>query len=203
MRTVLASVILLAAAGAPLAGQTCTVPNDVNGDGVFDFKDPKALLVYLFVDPARPACLSQADANGDGRVDIADAVTMTSTLTCAAATLGDADGSGTVDTDDVQYILAYLFQGGPEPIPCVDVADWNGSGSVNIADAAALSTYLCDQAIPGDANADGQVDIADLIVVAEYLYGGGPPPVPCVAAGDINEDGNVDIGDFIAYLGLF
>jgi len=41
---------------------------------------------------------------------------MTAT-SLAQAVCGDADQSGQVDIDDVVYLIAYIFSGGPEPCP--------------------------------------------------------------------------------------
>lgn len=33
---------------------------------------------------------------------------------------GDPNGSGEVDADDIVYLIAYIFQGGPAPVPTFD-----------------------------------------------------------------------------------
>ncbi len=48
----------------------------------------------------------------------------------------------------------------------------------------------------GDANGDGQVDISDVIILINYLFTGGSPPVP-LSAGDANGDCVVDVADVI------
>ncbi len=68
-------------------------------------------------------------------------------LSCAP---GDADGSGGVDIDDVVYEIAYIFQGGPAPIPAV----------------------CC-----GDADGSGGLDIDDVVYLIAYIFNGGPSPV--------------------------
>jgi len=40
----------------------------------------------------------------------------------AQASSGDVNGSGGVDVDDITYLIAYVFQGGPAPVPVMD--DW-------------------------------------------------------------------------------
>jgi hypothetical protein len=57
----------------------------------------------------------------------------------------------------------------------------------------------------GDVNNDGVVDEADLNYLLDYLYKGGPAPVPYIhpdsakaQRGDINQDGIVDAGDVVA-----
>ncbi|MBU2625877.1 MAG: dockerin type I repeat-containing protein [candidate division Zixibacteria bacterium] len=61
---------------------------------------------------------------------------------------GDADGSGAIDIDDVVYLIAYIFQGGPAPNPL---------------DA-------------GDADCSGAIDIDDVVYVIAYIFSGGPAP---------------------------
>jgi len=67
------------------------------------------------------------------------------------------DGSDPVDIADVVFLIAYMFNGGPEP-PCSEAgvfpeADVNGDG--------------------------GPPDIADLVYLAHYMFAQGPPPPPC------------------------
>ncbi len=195
-----ASLMLIAT--LPAAAQTCDVTGDVTGDGVFDFDDPKYLFVYLFAGGNDPVCPDQSDANGDGNVDIADVVTMLDEVACNEAELGDVNGSGVVALADVEYLLSYLFLGGPEPVPCLEVADVNLDGKVNLADAAELGANLPCPGVPGDVNGDERVDVADLYLVA-LSYSEDVTFVPCDLAGDLNQDGRFDIADLIAYFDLF
>jgi uncharacterized protein (TIGR02145 family) len=64
-----------------------------------------------------------------------------------AGDCGDVNNTGTVNIQDLTYLINFLYKGGPAPFCCGDV---NGSGAVNIADI----TYLIN-----------------------YLYKGGPAPV--------------------------
>jgi hypothetical protein len=64
---------------------------------------------------------------------------------------GDADGSGTVDIDDVVSLIAYIFSGGPEPVPYAS----------------------------GDADCSGAVDIDDAVWLIAYIFSGGPQPCSC------------------------
>ena len=61
---------------------------------------------------------------------------------------GDADGSGEIDIDDVVFLIAYIFSGGPAPTPYVS----------------------------GDADSSGDIDIDDVVYLINYIFGGGPPP---------------------------
>jgi hypothetical protein len=73
---------------------------------------------------------------------------------------GNVDGlvgpGGAIDISDVNYLVAFLFQGGPPP-RCVDEAD-----------AEAL-----------DAGVAGPLSVADLTYLIGYLFQGGPAPPPC------------------------
>jgi hypothetical protein len=51
----------------------------------------------------------------------------------------------------------------------------------------------------GDANADGSIDAGDLVYLQNYLYVGGPAPIP-LEAGDVNCDRIVDGGDVVYLL---
>jgi len=51
----------------------------------------------------------------------------------------------------------------------------------------------------GDANADGSINIADAIFILSFLFAGDTQPV-CFDAADSNDDGGVDIADAIAVL---
>lgn len=50
---------------------------------------------------------------------------------------GDANGDGSVNIGDAVYIIGYVFRGGPAPVP-VAAADVNLDGNVNIGDAVYL-----------------------------------------------------------------
>jgi hypothetical protein len=70
------------------------------------------------------------------------------------ALCGDADGSQDVDIDDVVYLIAYIFSGGPSPNPYES----------------------------GDADCSGDVDIDDVVWLIAYIFSGGYSP--CDIDGD-------------------
>jgi hypothetical protein len=51
----------------------------------------------------------------------------------------------------------------------------------------------------GDTNGDDIIDISDVVCLINYLFIGGPPPVP-LAAGDCNRDTVVDVSDVVYLL---
>ncbi|MEZ5359077.1 MAG: dockerin type I repeat-containing protein [Candidatus Zixiibacteriota bacterium] len=64
---------------------------------------------------------------------------------------GDVNNDGNVNILDADYLLQYLYSGGPAPV-CPCQADLNGKPGINILDVS----YLLN-----------------------YLYGNGPAPVIC------------------------
>ena len=55
---------------------------------------------------------------------------------------GDADGSGSVDIDDIVYLIDYIFLGGPAPVEHECCADSDGSMTVDIDDVVYLIAYI-------------------------------------------------------------
>jgi parallel beta-helix repeat protein len=51
--------------------------------------------------------------------------------------------------------------------------------------------YIC-----GDANGDGKISVSDVVYCINYLFKGGPTPVP-LQAGDANCDGKVTVSDVV------
>jgi hypothetical protein len=51
--------------------------------------------------------------------------------------------------------------------------------------------------MPGDADASGTLTSADVIYLVNYVFKGGPLPLPCAGAGDANCDGGVNASDII------
>jgi|GEM_PF-3771327 len=54
---------------------------------------------------------------------------------------GDANGDGAVDIADAVYLIAYIFSRGPEPSPLA-AGDTDCSGDINIADCVYLISYI-------------------------------------------------------------
>jgi hypothetical protein len=64
---------------------------------------------------------------------------------------GDADGSGAVDIDDVVFLIAYIFSGGPAPDPLES----------------------------GEVDCSGAIDIDDVVYLIAYIFSSGPAPGDC------------------------
>lgn len=91
-----------------------------------DEKDPPDINhIYKVHLMARPLAISsppfrRGDSNGDGAIDLSDAVHVLSWLftdggTPACLEAADADGSDSIDLTDAVYLLTYLFLSGQEP----------------------------------------------------------------------------------------
>ncbi|HWR82815.1 MAG TPA: FlgD immunoglobulin-like domain containing protein [Candidatus Deferrimicrobium sp.] len=65
---------------------------------------------------------------------------------------GDVNDDGTVNIEDMTYLIAFLFSGGPAPVPHMCVADIDASGGVNVSDLTWLVAFLFTQ---GAAPLDG------------------------------------------------
>jgi len=133
-----------------LVGDSCDTCTDTDDDGFGDPGFPantcgldNCPLVY------NP---SQSDADSNGVGDACDAGC------CVTPLRGniDFDVGDVIDISDLVYLVAYFFQGGPQP-PCAE-----------------------------EGNVDGDVgetlDIADMVHLVDYMFNGGLPPGNCPAA---------------------
>lgn len=74
------------------------------------------------------------------------------------AICGDCDGNGSIDIDDIVYLVNYIFTGGPEPSP-LWIADTDCSGDSDIDDVIYLVGYVfLGGPMPCDPNNDGIPD---------------------------------------------
>src|SRR5262245_4064950 len=60
---------------------------------------------------------------------------------------GDINGDLSWDISDPVYLLGNLMGGGPAPL-CLDTADTNDDGALNIADVVQLLNYLFVASVP-------------------------------------------------------
>lgn len=115
---------------------------------------------------------------------------------------GDVNGDGKVNTDDVIFLVNFLFKDGPPPVPPA-AGDINEDCFTTVSDIIYLLNYLfrggpapkmwCN---PGDINHDGYVDLPDVIYFINYLFKSGPAPLS-MKSSDVNADCTVDIVDLI------
>jgi hypothetical protein len=66
---------------------------------------------------------------------------------------GDANNTGAADLADAIYLIAYIFKGGPAPIPYAKCS--------------------------GDPNGSCGVSLASAVYIINYVFKGGPAPITC------------------------
>jgi hypothetical protein len=132
----------------------------------------------------------------------------------------DIDGDGDIDMASVCQFDDYLFlmsnsgsglfsgnfmaSGGSSP-QAVVLADLNGDMAV---DAAVANWNSYDMAVHltapppdcGDADGSGAIDVDDVIFIVNYVFTGGPAPIPLDIA-NVNCLDDVDIDDVVSLAG--
>ncbi len=81
---------------------------------------------------------------GDGGLADSELVTVTVLppgTCCIARGNVDHSSDGEVIVSDLTYLVAFLFQGGPDPV-CEEEADVDASGAINVSDLTYLVIYL-------------------------------------------------------------
>jgi len=99
----------------------CKPEDDPDGDGLSNFSEHE-----VGGDPTRHYAVEggrfrRGDSNGDGAVDLADAISILNYLFAGGTTdcldANDSNDDGTVDISDAVFLLLYLFAGGDQPPP--------------------------------------------------------------------------------------
>ncbi|MCP4569556.1 MAG: hypothetical protein GY841_18420 [FCB group bacterium] len=143
-------------------------PGDVDNNGTIGSTDIVYLVNYLYKGGSAPPVLANADPNGD----------------CW------------IDEGDIEYLIAYIFDEGPDPVDCTCVnpqpcdcfiADANNDGALNVGDAVYLINYVFKSGpapIPyplcnGDANYDCTINVGDAVYMINYVFKNGPRPYYC------------------------
>jgi hypothetical protein len=115
---------------------------------------------------------------------------------------GDVNGDGKINTNDVIFLINFLFKNGPEPVP-PPAGDINADCVTTVSDIVYLVNYLFKNGSapkircnPGDINYDGYVNVPDVIYFINYLFKSGPAP-RSMKSSDVNADCSVDIVDLI------
>lgn len=150
------------------AEEPCELPGDVNDCGMYDAMDIVFLVDWLWNSGPAPPIMAQADANCD----------------CV------------VDAMDLLYILEDMWMWGPDPCNacnllcwdddcCVVRGDLDGDGDADADDLAWWNEWI--PPLPGGEDCDAVKDVdgsgfsdgMDLVYFIDYIFNGGPPPVPC------------------------
>lgn len=112
-----------------LAALIFSVNPELTWQDVFDLIEGSAVDIDSLNEP-------YANLLGAGLIDMAAAVTLAGNVT-----IGDADGSGSINIGDAVFLLNYIFRSGPEPVP-LSAGDASCSGSVNIGDVVYLIHHI-------------------------------------------------------------
>ena len=129
----------------PPCTSTAEVQLDLDGDGDVDraVLDPDQSTLLVFLNQPLPP--RSEDRNQDGIPD-----------ECERALFhrGDPNGDGNLNVSDAVFVLVFLFRGGPSPA-CVEAGDVNNDGSIDLADPVSILNFLFRggpaPAIPGPA----------------------------------------------------
>ncbi|MDH4223247.1 MAG: dockerin type I domain-containing protein, partial [candidate division Zixibacteria bacterium] len=141
---------------------------------------------------AGPVTGNEGDLNGDGKIDVSDAIFLINFLFKGGPepnppSAGDLNCDCVTTVSDIIYLINRLFRGGPPPQIRCNPGDVDYDGYINIPDVIYFINYLF-QSGPAprsmkstDINADCAVDIVDLVYLINFLFRGGPIPLPgCV-----------------------
>ena len=120
--------------GSPPGESECSNGQDDDADGLTDCCDPDCACT-----PGIEFCDNGFDDDCDGLVDLQDP-DCSGSPPGGVFVRGDSNGDGSVDVADAVLSLGYLFLG--ETVQCLDAADVSDDGNINIADPVSLLNAL-------------------------------------------------------------
>lgn len=142
---------------------TCLDAADVNDDGFITEADAKYLQGYLFLGTHQELPTPYKTIGDDPTPDTLDCASYTGTppppppipvpvappaptyvLSTVPFRRGDVDGDGKMTINDYVRIINYIQQS--QPIPCLDAADVNDSGKIDITDILDLNLWMWQSA---------------------------------------------------------
>jgi hypothetical protein len=171
-----------------------TVRGDTNLDGVRDISDVFKITNWLFLGHPPPNCIRIADMTGNGNIDASDASYLANFLfnggpapaqhvplvldscTCeqdiginnpcleGAWPRGDVDRDGDVTVLDLIKLRAWQGPAGGEPPRCLEAADWDNSGVIELNEEDFWSNFLFQGGPPPCFNGIGCPDPVGCIV---------------------------------------
>jgi hypothetical protein len=106
------------------------------------------------------AAASQEDPDIHVGYGTIDAEALLDEYICPVKITGDVNQSGEITAADIVYLVNYVFNSGPTPLPCEAAGDANCSEAVTAADINYLATYVY-QAGPEPCNVCELVDQGD------------------------------------------
>jgi hypothetical protein len=137
----------------------CVRCGDADRDCDVDWDDVYYIAEWLWEGGPEPWPLKSIDCDGSGQFDVLDANYLICHLEenpeCPLVCFwlcGDVDASGELDQADLDYFAAWLWEGGPPPMPMESA----------------------------DVDCSGQVDVNDLNYLTDHINNGTPLPCDCV-----------------------
>lgn len=109
------------------------------------------------------------------------------------AILGDGftvSGSGTLAS-----IRFYTIGFGESDLEFTSIRARNGDNEPLIYDAVDGCVKVCQ--FVGDVNADNRITISDVVYMINWIFGGGPEPIPDQFVGDVNCDATANVSDVV------
>lgn len=94
-------------------------------------------------------------------VDRLTGVAVNQYLTISETICGDANGDGQVNVGDAVFLISYIFKGGPAPDP-VEAADANGDGETNVGDAVYIINFVFKGGPPPSADCYPYLSVIDI-----------------------------------------
>lgn len=183
---------------------------DVNEDGIFDEEDLTTLAKYL-VGETSSIYSEKVDINKDQKVNEEDLQALTQYLIAATVStgeteqklIGDVNGDGIIDYDDVERLFEYVQK---KDVTIVEaLADVNGDGKISAQDVTLLMQIYQEletsttsgnetaQKIMGDINGDGVINNEDIERLFDYVQKKDVTIEEALA--DLNGDGKIDTKD--------
>ena len=94
-----------------------------------------------------------------------------------------------LDCDDADAAIS------PDAVEVCDSIDNNCDGSVDEGGVCVI--IECPFTVTGDVDENTNLTSADIIYLVNFVFKGGPGPIPCDAVGDVDCNGSVTSGDII------
>jgi hypothetical protein len=98
---------------------------------------------------------------------------------------------------DPDFLGNFEFQNCPDEFTSLQGTWMGGNVHTEIEYAVVVCPDTCLVKNTGDVNVDGVITAADIIYEVNYVFKGGPKPIPCEAAGDATCDKVVTSADII------
>jgi hypothetical protein len=103
------------------------------------------------------------------------------------------------DADTIQTVFSVVSEDLKIRLPFADDYDHMIAIPTVISRSALGNSYhLQSRVLPyGDANYDATVNVGDAVYLIDYVFKGGPDPIPVIESGDANCSGSINVADAV------